>query len=329
MRVTDVGPESTSYSSRVQLSIDGGASWIYDSQSDTDLTSGWHFESGSRFLSWDQEINSNGPDNYDNFSVTWISGPPPTNPTARVWTGAGADGNWSTANNWQGGIIPGTGEAIGFVGTTRQSNTNDLAGLTSSSVTFSNGGFATYGNAWTNTTGIGSSAGINTLNNDLIWSTGSGKNWVITNSSELVLSNTNTVEVAGDHIFAGGGTLRLKGTMNIGVATTANPAFVVNEGRLIVDGGNFTSRGDTASVRWVQPQRGTQTILTNGGNFTLTVSGANLRVGDSSNAVTSRLVVDHSTLTMAGASIGDSLRSGGYGRSLANGRSSGWRDHKL
>ena len=50
------------------------------------------------------------------------------------------------------------------------------------------------------------------------------KTWTIASGSELVLNNTTTVEVNGDHNIYGGGTLRQKGAMNIGLATTANPA---------------------------------------------------------------------------------------------------------
>ena len=91
--------------------------------------------------------------------------------------------------------------------------------------------------------------------------------------------------------------------MNIGQATTANPAFVVNEGQHIVDGGTFMSRGGYRIGSLGTATAGAQTIISNGATFALTVSGANLRVGDSSNAVTSRLVVDNSTLTMTGGRL--------------------------
>ena len=146
-------------------------------------------------------------------------------------------------------------------------------------------------------------AGINTLAADLAWGTTDVKTWTIASGSELVLNNTNTVEVNGDHNMYGGGTLRLKGAMNIGQASTANPPFVVNEGVHIMDGGSFITRGGYRIGSMATAAAGAQTILTNGAVLTITATSGNIRVGDSANPVTSRLVIDHSTLTTAGARL--------------------------
>ncbi|HVV00566.1 MAG TPA: hypothetical protein VHH88_04335 [Verrucomicrobiae bacterium] len=304
LQITDSGAETSAYSSRVQLSFDGGATWAYDSQTDPDLVNGWHFEAGSRYVSFDQPINSDGPDNYDNFSVVWISGPPPTEAAVRVWTGGGADANWSTPANWLDNTVPGTGDSVAFAGASQQANFNDISGLSLASVTFSNGDFVLSGNPWTNTTAIMNAAGNNTIASDLTWGSVSGKSWNIASASELKLSGTTTIETAGDHVVLGGGVVRLTGSLNLGQATTANPAFSVYEGQVVVDGGVFTSRGGYRIGSLADAPGGAQTVVTNGGTFTLTVPGANLRVGDSANPVTARLIVDNSTLAMAGGSIG-------------------------
>ena len=76
MRVTDAGAESgLNYNSRVQVSMDGGSTWFYDTASDTDLPNGWRFDDVGRFFTWDQAgANSgSGQVTYDNFSVTLIT----------------------------------------------------------------------------------------------------------------------------------------------------------------------------------------------------------------------------------------------------------------
>ncbi|HXI71387.1 MAG TPA: hypothetical protein VNN22_13605, partial [Verrucomicrobiae bacterium] len=51
---------------------------------------------------------------------------PQVHAAVRTWSGAGADGNWSTAANW-GGTAPVNGDLLVFSGTTRPNNTNDIA----------------------------------------------------------------------------------------------------------------------------------------------------------------------------------------------------------
>jgi len=162
MRVTDAGAETETYSSRVQLSINGGTTWFYDTQTDADLVNGWHLDTGARFVSFDQAPNG-GADTYDNFSIAF--------PFPLVWTGNGEDNYWSTATNWLGGVIPVTGptitvgDALVFSGTTQPGNVNDLNDLSVSSITFDNGGFTLSGNPFTVTTGITNTTGDNVLDN--------------------------------------------------------------------------------------------------------------------------------------------------------------------
>ena len=92
---------------------------------------------------------------------------------------------------------------------------------------YNNGGFTLNGNAFTNNNAITNLSGINTIKAGLVWTGTATKTWNIANGSELVLSNTMTIEVNGDHSVMSGGTVRVKGTVNIGQATSANPSFVV------------------------------------------------------------------------------------------------------
>jgi hypothetical protein len=71
MRVTDAGAETSTFNSRVRLSLDGGSSWFYDTQSDSLLTSGFRFDTTSRYFIWD--LAAQAAATYDNFSVTIIT----------------------------------------------------------------------------------------------------------------------------------------------------------------------------------------------------------------------------------------------------------------
>lgn len=72
IRVTDAGAESgANYNSRVQVSINGGATWIYDTNTDPDLPNGWRFDGPARYFVWDQAGTSgSGLVSYDDFLVT-------------------------------------------------------------------------------------------------------------------------------------------------------------------------------------------------------------------------------------------------------------------
>lgn len=68
MRVTDAGAETTVFNSRVQLSMDGGFTWFYDTATDSDLPNGWRLDGAGRYIIWDVAPDA-GNVTYDNFSV--------------------------------------------------------------------------------------------------------------------------------------------------------------------------------------------------------------------------------------------------------------------
>jgi hypothetical protein len=54
IRVTDSGSESgANYHSRVQVSIDGGSMWIYDTKADSALPNGFRFDGAGRYIDFD------------------------------------------------------------------------------------------------------------------------------------------------------------------------------------------------------------------------------------------------------------------------------------
>src|SRR6266851_434873 len=65
-----------------------------------------------------------------------------------AWSGGGSDGNWTTAANWVGNMVPVAGDALVFpAGAAGLSNTNNFsAGTGFSSITISGSGYSLAGN---------------------------------------------------------------------------------------------------------------------------------------------------------------------------------------
>ncbi len=68
LRVTDAGAETGAFSSRAQVSLDGGITWFYDTAADPDLLRGWRFLGPGRHVMWDVAPDA-GPVAYDGFSL--------------------------------------------------------------------------------------------------------------------------------------------------------------------------------------------------------------------------------------------------------------------
>jgi len=68
IRVTDAGAETNAYSSRIQVSLNNGSTWVYDTDTDSALPNGWRLDGPGRYFVWDQAGNS-GNVFYDSFSV--------------------------------------------------------------------------------------------------------------------------------------------------------------------------------------------------------------------------------------------------------------------
>lgn len=300
IRVTDAGAETTAYNSRVQVSMDNGATWAYDTDLDTAfLPNKFRFDGPGRVIVFDQAGNSSGNVFYDNFSITATT--IPTAPPATVWTGAGANNNWSTPENWSAGV-PVNGQPITFNGTSQQANANDLTGFDTPVLAFNNGGFSLAGNPFSVSSTISNVAGVNTLNGDLSFTSTGVKVWSIASGSQLVLNNNTAVEVNGDNNIIGGGSLLSRGAFNIGQASSANPAFAILEGRHIIDASAFTTRGGYRIGS--QPSgAGAQTVITNGGSLSITATAGNMRVGDSANPNPARLDMDHGSVFLSGNAI--------------------------
>lgn len=87
LRVTDAGAETTGLNSRVEVSLDGGSTFIYDSDND----GGFRFDGSGRYFVWDFAANNGTGDRgfgtYDNFSVNVITPVPEPSTTAMLALG--------------------------------------------------------------------------------------------------------------------------------------------------------------------------------------------------------------------------------------------------
>jgi len=95
IRVTDAGSETSAYHSRVQLSTDGGLSWIYDTATDSSLPNGWRLNGAGRYILWDVAPSA-GNVTYDNFSVRPVPVSASLNSPADNASGLGASANLKT-----------------------------------------------------------------------------------------------------------------------------------------------------------------------------------------------------------------------------------------
>ena len=166
-----------------------------------------------------------------------------------VWNGGGANGNWSTPENW-GGTLPINGQVLIFQGTSRQSSTNNLLS-TVGQVLFTNGGFALRGNAVTLQSGLVNQTGNNT------WAVGTtlgaaqsfvSSNGALTvsgtvnnNGFDLTLDGAGSQTVSGVVSGAGGLAKNGAGTSAISAQSTYTGGTTVNGGVLNLTGGGGSS----------------------------------------------------------------------------------------
>lgn len=317
MRVTDAGAEAgTEFHSRVELALvkGGTTNWFYDTQADVfALPYGWRFDAVNRGLYWYAQ-GGVGPILVDDLSVTWISGPSRA-PITQVWTGGGTDDNWSTPDNWNG-VALAAGDLLLFGAPARQNNVNDIPSLLTPAVVFTNGGFQLGGNQLKVFRAITNSGGNNIINLPAIWTSTGAKTWNVASGTELALAGTLAVDVTGDHTLLGGGTLAVSNIFQIGSASTANPAFLLADGRFVLNGpgAQFTTRGGfRIGASAVSAPSVAELVLSNGASMYLTTAGAFCRVGNTANGTINRLIVDSSTLTLTGGEIGVPWSSGATG----------------
>ena len=131
--------------------------------------------------------------------------------STRTWSGLGIDTNWTTAANWQQGLVPSANDDLVFpAGSLKRSNNNDFAPNTSfRSITFSGSGYTLSGNAIT-------------LGSNGISSTVAGSNIV---SLPIALSANETINTVANANLGLGGVLSGAGGL-----TTVGPGTVLISG---------------------------------------------------------------------------------------------------
>jgi autotransporter-associated beta strand protein len=220
-----------------------------------------------------------------------------------IWTGLGANNNWSTAANWDNNAVPVFPHAVTFAGNTRPNNNNDLSGTTVSTLTFSNTAapFTIGGQDITLSGGIGFTGNppapvTQTVNLGLTW-TGNqtldlpangnltlggninASNYRLTQTSA---ANSGILTLGGNDSFAGfiinGGTNRITGATTV-VGTgggsqiylaNGNPAF--KSALIIENGANLSVSGAFGDAFVIGRDGGVGTVIQNGGTFSFNIN---------------------------------------------------------
>ncbi len=240
-------------------------------------------------------------------------------PTSFTWTGGGANSNWSTGGNWQGGVAPTTTTALAGMlifgtGEARLTNTDDISGLSVAEVQVAGGySFSGYGLTLTGASGVGidNQSGTNTVNNALTM----GFNMTFQEEAgSLIL----TAAISGDFNLTqnGSGTLVLTGGNNYSGTTTISAGTlqigngganyglgvgsVVDNGNLTFDltGTQYTNDSISGSGSLTQAGLGT-TVLTAPNTYTgtTTISAGILQLGNGySGTLGSGTVIDDASL---------------------------------
>jgi len=208
-----------------------------------------------------------------------------------LWTGAGANNNWSTAGNWNQNAVPIFPIGLTFAGATHLLNNNDLSSITANSITFdaAAGAFVLDGNAITLNGTIGFNGNpaapvTQTVNLGLTWS-----------ASETLDTPTN-------------------GNLTLGGDITSTTDLTK------LDAGTLTL-GGTNSLECLDVDGGTNIIT---GNTTINGTGDRLYVGDGDNVAgcTGTLIIQNGAALSITGDFGDTFvigRDGGSGAIIQNG----------
>ena len=258
-----------------------------------------------------------------------------------LWTGNGADNNWSTADNWNNNAVPIFPHAITFAGNSHLVNNNDLSSITVSSITFdaaAAGAFVLGGNDITLAGSIGFNGNpaapiTQTVNLNLAWNadetidTPTNGNLALdgnitTSGNNLTKIDGGTLTLGGVDSFAGyflnGGTNIITG--NTTFNGTGSSLFYLGNGNTNFDGTlviqpgaelNITGTFGDAGV--IGRNGGSGTIIQNGGTFTFNPANQSyLFVGATSEAGTRGIYdLNGGVLNMSGYTLGIALSDSG------------------
>jgi len=162
-----------------------------------------------------------------------------------VWSGAGADDNWSTAANWSLNRPPDPGDDVIMAGTTRLTPVHDLAaGLALRSLHFNDGGFTLSGNSFSAQDILNAVAAVNTIAAPI---------WVMTATQPIRSNAGGTLVLSGavGESAPTGGIFKLgAGTVILSAPNTYTGLTEVQEGTLVA--ASAGALGSTAAGTRVQ-----------------------------------------------------------------------------
>jgi autotransporter-associated beta strand protein len=168
-----------------------------------------------------------------------------------AWNGGGSTDFWSSAANWTNGAPSGSAGAVTFGGSTRTTNTNNISGLTFTSLTFSNSNWSLSGNAFTLTGGITAAAGRTvSIANDILMSNGANVTLQTQNAADSKLVISGNFSAAGRIISKDGG----------GVTNNASTSDLI-----------FDGNGKTVSIGEFRHRKG-GVIFENGVSVTISTN---------------------------------------------------------
>ena len=222
-----------------------------------------------------------------------------------LWTGAGANNNWSTPGNWDHNAVPVFPIGLTFAGSTRLVNNNDIPSITASSITFDSaaGAFVLNGSDITLNGNIGFNGNpaapvTQTVNLNMAWNvdktidTPTNGNMTfggnITSSvNALFKVGAGTLTLGGNNAFAAyednGGTNIITG--NTTITGTGGSRVYVGDGDaingckatlIIQPGAVFNMTGNFGDAFVLGRDSGSGTIIQNGGVFTFNMANQSL-----------------------------------------------------
>jgi len=214
--------------------------------------------------------------------------------TAAVWTGGGADANWSTGANWSAGVAPTNNGSVAIIlaGTNQLAPNVDTA-WSISSLTFSNnaGPFTLSGSALT--IGAGGLANDSAVSQTL-------SNTIVTSAAQSLNAASNNLVFAGAITFASSNVLTVTGGSNVlisGPISGAGALTKTGTGTLTLTAANTYSGLTTVSAGVLNVENNSALSDTNAG--TVVASGAALQLQGG-------IAIANEPLTLSGSGIGGS-----------------------
>jgi autotransporter-associated beta strand protein len=252
-----------------------------------------------------------------------------------IWTGGGANVNWSTAGNWNNNAVPVFPIGLTFAGTAGLINHNDLTGITADSILFDSaaGAFVLNGNGLSLTGNIGFNENpvapvTQTVNFGMAWNASEtidtpangnltfGGDITSSTDTSLIKTDVGTLTLGGTNVITSwdlnGGTTIITGDTSINgdgsgriyvgdgdAIANCSGTLVIQNGAILTINGSF---GDTFVIG---RDSGSGTVIQNGGTFTFNMANGLMLICATSEAgTTAAYDMNGGLLNMDGNTLG-------------------------